>query len=270
MFYIDFDEMEAAITSKTKVLILNTPHNPTGKMFNRQELECIRQIVIRNPQITVITDEVYEHIVFNPMKSPHISFASLPDMFERTLTLNSSGKTFSATGWKVGWAIGPPHLVRAVTSIQQWVNFSVPTPNQDAIAICLEEAKKPYMGFNTYYGWLSNEYLRKRDLLVGVLDMSGMTPYVPEGGFFIMADTSQLRFPYNKNEITDAMPTFPMPRDWSMNRWLTKVVGVTAIPPSAFYEEERVYLAQNMLRFAFCKSDSLLVEAHNRFDKYFS
>jgi kynurenine--oxoglutarate transaminase/cysteine-S-conjugate beta-lyase/glutamine--phenylpyruvate transaminase len=119
MFTLDLDELEAAITDKTRVLLINTPHNPTGKMFSRKELEGIAAIVKRHPAVTVFSDEVYEWIVFDPENEPHISMASLPGMFDRTLTMSSSGKTFSCTGWKVGWAIGPPHLVKAVSAVQQ-------------------------------------------------------------------------------------------------------------------------------------------------------
>jgi len=129
VFHLDMDELKSSITPQTKVLVINTPHNPTGKMFSKNELEQIAAIVELNPQLTVIADEVYEYIVFDKNKSPHVHFASLPGMYERTLTLSSSGKTFSCTGWKVGWAVGPPSLVRAVASVQQWVNFSCPTPN---------------------------------------------------------------------------------------------------------------------------------------------
>jgi kynurenine--oxoglutarate transaminase/cysteine-S-conjugate beta-lyase/glutamine--phenylpyruvate transaminase len=121
MFTLDLDELEAAITDKTRVLLINTPHNPTGKMFSRKELEGIAAIVKRHPAVTVFSDEVYEWIVFDPENEPHISMASLPGMFDRTLTMSSSGKTFSCTGWKVGWAIGPPHLVKAVSAVQQYV-----------------------------------------------------------------------------------------------------------------------------------------------------
>lgn len=269
-FVLDFDELENAITDNTRVLLLNTPHNPTGKMFNQHEMEQIAAIIERHPHVTVISDEVYEHIVFEPETSPHISFATLPGMYDRTLTLSSSGKTFSATGWKIGWAVGPPHLTAAVTSVQQWVNFSAPTPNQDAIAQCLIKAREPYEGFESYYKWVAAEYKRKRGLLVDALKTAGTTPIVPNGGFFIMTDTSKIDFPASyMEEKTVAMPCDPMPRDWAMSRWMTKEVGVTAIPPSAFYDTETVHLASNLLRFAYCKGDDTILEAHKRFEKYF-
>jgi aspartate/methionine/tyrosine aminotransferase len=240
-----------SVTARTKVLLLNTPHNPTGKMFSRTELEQIAAIAQNHPTLTIISDEVYEHIVFDPVHEPHISIATLcPD---QTLTLSSAGKTFSATGWKVGWAVGPAHLVKAVTAVQQWVNFSAATPNQDAIAHCLRQAELPFtivpqpadddassssstpITFPTYYHYVAAEYRRKRGLLVDALQVAGMTPIVPPGGFFIMADTSGIDFPYESRYatmVTDAMPKGAppkMPRDWALSRWLTEEVGVTAI-----------------------------------------
>ena len=277
VFTFDMNELEGMITDRTKLILINTPHNPTGKMFSRTELQGIANIVQNHPKITVVSDEVYEHIIFDPIKEPHISIATI--LPHQTLTLSSAGKTFSATGWKVGWAIGPSHLVKAVTAVQQWVNFSAATPNQDAIAYSLLAAEESYMDPNTliqyssYYTYLAAEYQRKRSILVDALRVAGMVPIVPPGGFFIMADTSHIDFPYDAKYatlVTEAMPTSPMPRDWALSRWLTEEVGVTAIPPSAFYSIPNIHLAQNMLRFAFCKGDDTIQEAHVRFEKYFA
>lgn len=271
-FRLDLNELEAAITDKTKVLLINTPHNPTGKMFTATELQNIAKIVRKHPRITIISDEVYEHITF---ERKHISIAIYNP--EQTLTISSAGKTFSATGWKVGWAVGPKHLVKAVSAVQQWVNFSVPTPNQDAIAQCLLRAEQPYrdlragIQYPSYYQYLSTQYREKRTILASALNAANMTPIIPPGGFFIMAETSSVGFPYHtyQTQETAAMPVKPMPRDWALSRWLTEEVGVTAIPPSAFYSKENVDLAANLLRFAFCKSDETLVEAFTRFGTYF-
>ena len=177
---------------------------------------------------------------------------------------------YSCTGWKVGWAVGPAHLVRAMTAVQQWVNFSAPTPNQDAIAQALERAREPYEGYDTYYKWLAADYKRKRGLLGEALTAAGMKAIIPPGGFFIMADTSHIDIPLSYlEEVTDAMPASPMPRDWAMSRWMTKEVGVTAIPPSAFYGPDTLHLAENLLRFAFCKGDDTILEAHRRLKAYF-
>lgn len=269
-FSLDMAELEASITPKTKILLLNSPHNPTGKIFSRDELTQIAAILDRHPHVKVISDEVYEHIIFDPENEPHVSPATIPGMFEKTLTLSSSGKTFSCTGWKVGWAVGPPSLVKAVTAVQQWCTFSVATPNQDAIAQSLQMAREPYEGYPTYYAYLAAEYYRKRGVLVHALQSAGMNPIVPPGGFFIMTDTSNIDFPYDPSEVTAAMPCHPMPRDWSLSRWMTKTVGVTAIPPSAFYSADTIPLARNLLRFAFCKGDETLWKAHGRFDAYFN
>ncbi|GAX13433.1 kynurenine---oxoglutarate transaminase / cysteine-S-conjugate beta-lyase / glutamine---phenylpyruvate transaminase [Fistulifera solaris] len=266
-FQLDLEEFERAITPQTKAFILNTPHNPTGKIFSQTELEGIAEIVRKHPRITVIADEVYEYLVFDKTKEPHVPMASL--LWDQTLTLSSAGKTFSCTGWKVGWAVGPPHLVQAVTAVQQWVTFSAPTVNQDAIAQALVQARQPYQGLPSYYDYLADDYHQKQQLLVEALQAAGMTPIVPAGGFFIMADTSAIEFPYPSMEKTPAMPVTPMPRDWALSRWMTQTVGVTAIPPSAFYSPENVPLAQNLLRFAYCKNAETLQEAHRRFAAYF-
>ena len=270
VFTLDLKEFESKITDRTKVLILNTPHNPTGKMFTHQELQGIAEIVLKYPNLIVLADEVYEHIVF---EEQHISIASLSsELYERTLTMSSAGKTFSCTGWKVGWCVGPPSLVQAVTSVQQWVNFSPVTPTQDAIAQSLAIARdQPYEGFPNFYDKLADDYKRKRQLLADALVAGNMKPILPPGGFFIMADSSDIDFPYEEMAAqgSDAMPSDVMPRDWALCRWLTQEVGVTAIPPSSFYSPENLGLAQNLLRFAFCKGDETIIEAHNRLGSYF-
>lgn len=273
VFHIDWGALEFALARKPRILILNTPHNPTGKLFTPEELQRIAQML--SPETIVITDEVYEYLVFDGHE--HTSMANLlPD---QTLTLSSAGKTFSCTGWKVGWAVGPARLVRAVAAVQQWVNFSAPTPNQQAIAQCLIEARNPFVdpmanrSYDNYYQYLAATYQRKRDILVQALLAAGMTPIVPPGGFFVMADTASIEFPYEEqyqNTTTDAMPYSPMPRDWALARWLTETVGVTAIPPCNFYSpRNRHVLAPNLLRFAFCKSDDTLREGHRRLANYF-
>ena len=129
---LDVGELEAAITDNTRVLILNTPHNPTGKMFTKDEMVAIAEVVARHPRIVVICDEVYEHMVYDDRE--HVQFPSLPGMWERSVTVSSAGKTFSVTGWKIGWVVGPAPLVKGVALVNQWVQFSVTTPLQQAVA----------------------------------------------------------------------------------------------------------------------------------------
>jgi kynurenine--oxoglutarate transaminase/cysteine-S-conjugate beta-lyase/glutamine--phenylpyruvate transaminase len=255
-WYVDLDELRAAFSSKTKMFLLNTPHNPTGKVFTLDELTAVSKIVQDFPDVVAVADEVYEHMVYDAKQ--HISLASLPGMFERTLTVSSAGKTFSVTGWKVGWAIGPAHLVRSVAVAHQWLAFSVCTPMQQAMADSLIAAEQPYEGASTYYDWLNSMYCAKRTLFADALRAAGIEPIIPEGGFFIVGDTSALVLP--EKYAADKTVT----RDWALCRWLTEEIGVAAIPPSSFYSEENKHLAGNYARFAFCKPDDVLQEAAKR------
>jgi len=262
---VDFNHLEAAITEQTKILLINTPHNPTGKVFNMEELLQVAAILQRHPHVIAVMDEVYEKLVYDDHE--HIRLASLPGMWERTLTVSSCGKTFSCTGWKVGWVYGPVRLVKPITLANQWIQFCVSSPTQRALATIIREADLPYEGFPNYYAFVRNQYLQKRNDLVDSLRLGKIKPYVPDGGFFIMADTSN--YPVPEEYILQPGPTgqSPVPRDWGFARWLTAEKGITPIPPSAFYTPETNYLAANLARFAFCKTDDLLAEAKVRFQK---
>lgn len=259
---LDMEELRAAFTPRTRAIILNTPQNPTGKMLSREELEGVAAILKDFPRVVAVSDEVYEHMSYEGRT--HTRMATLPGMWDRTLTVTSAGKTFSVTGWKIGWVIGPAPLVRGVVLTNQWVQFSVSTPAQQAIAYCLEEADKPYEGHPTYYDWLRSEYSRKRAILAAGLTAAGLKPVLPEGGFFIMADTSAVEVPPAYLAETTPASGPVMRRDWAFCRFLTKEIGVAAIPPSAFYEEKDRHLAANVARFAFCKEDPSLHEACSR------
>ncbi len=179
----------------------------------------------------------------------HVRIATLPGMWERTITLGSAGKTFSVTGWKIGWALGPPTLIHAIVMAHQWIPFAVSTPLQEAVAVALEQA--PSHG---YFEWLGTMYQQKRDRLLNALDQVGLTPMAPDGSYFIIFDTSRL-------------PVIAEPgvcRDVAVCRWLTTAVGVAAIPPSPFYSVDHQYLTDNLARFTFCKTDDLLDEAITR------
>ena len=262
---LDMDQLESAITKKTKLLLLNTPHNPTGKVFTQEELLKISQILQRHPHVTAVCDEVYEKLVYDNRQ--HVRLASLPGMWDRTVTISSCGKTFSCTGWKVGWAYGPTSLIKPIILANQWIQYCVSTPTQRAVASVLDESNKPYNGFKTYYEFVCTEYQRKRDDLASSLREGKLNPVVPEGGFFIIADTSAFRPDAKYANQPGPNGEVPVSRDWAFARWLTSEVGVTPIPPSAFYRKETAHLASNLARFAFCKTDPALAEAKNRLRK---
>ncbi len=258
---LDMEELKAAFNDRTRVILINSPHNPTGKCFTRAELTSIAAIVQAFPKVVAISDEVYEHLVYDGKE--HVRLATIPGMWERTITVSSSGKTFSVTGWKIGWAVGPEALIKGLVLTNQWVQFSVSTPAQHAIAICLVEADKPYEGYPSYYAWLNAQYTTKRDALLRALTDAGLRPVPPQGGFFIIADTGNVDFPEHHMQVTTkAAPV--MRRDWAFCRFLTLDVKVAAIPPSAFYEGDDKDIARNMARFAFCKGDDSLEEAGKR------
>ncbi len=235
---LDVDELEALVGPRTRVLMLNTPHNPTGKVFSRAELLAIADLCVRR-DLVVLCDEVYEHLTFDGAE--HVPLASLPGMRERTLTLSSVGKTFSLTGWKVGWMTGPARLVAAAQAAHQFLTFSTSTPLQRGVAFALTE-----LGDDFYEG-LRRDYTQRRDLLVEALVHAGFEPAPTRGTYFVMASYEAL------SEEDDR----------SYARRLVEEVGVASIPPSGFYltEEGRRH---RLLRFAFCKKRETLEAAAER------
>lgn len=240
-FAIDLDALAKLFTNKTKLLVLNTPHNPTGKVFTRAELEGIAKLCIER-NVDVMTDEVYEHLTYDDAE--HVTMASLPGMRERTLTLSSAGKTFSFTGWKVGWATGPERLIKAAQAAHQFVTFATATPLQVAVATAIDRHREDF------YRELRAEFTARRDLLLGVLREVGFDVAVPRGAYFILAD-------YQKLHAGD---------DVAFARHLTERYKVAAIPPSAFYSVDRAE-GQRLVRFAFCKKTETLRAAAERLQK---
>jgi len=237
----DVDELRAAFTGKTRALILNTPQNPSGRVFTRQELSLIAELCIEH-DVTVIADEVYEHLVFAPAQ--HIPIATLPDMFERTVTVSSAGKLFSATGWKIGWVYGPPALVEGVAAAHQFITFAVHHPSQEAVAYALNLP-------GSYYDAFRDMYDTKRRLMLSALNSGGLKYFTPEGTYFVMADYSG---------VFDGTPL-------EFTRYLTREIGVACIPPESFYSQEHAHIGHGYVRFAFCKSDELLGQVQGRLAK---
>ena len=238
---LDVDALAAAFTARTKAIILNTPHNPTGKVFTATELDQIVALAERYDAL-IVSDEVYEHIAF----TEQVSIASRPGAWERTLTVSSIGKTFSVTGWKVGWAVGPESLITPLRRAHQWIPFVVATPLQRASAQILGEART-----NGYYAELVNMFRRKRDLLLAQLEGTPFRAFLPQGGYFVIADSTALGYK-DDIDLCNALP---------------ERVGVVAIPPSAFYSDAHKHLAKNLVRFAYCKSDEAILEAGKRLQR---
>jgi aspartate/methionine/tyrosine aminotransferase len=235
----DSDALAAAFTEKTKVLILNTPHNPTGKVFSRDDLTQITALC-QEHDVIAITDEVYDRIIFDD--TVHVPLATLPGMWERTLTLNSTGKTFSMTGWKIGYAIGPAHLNAALRTVHQFSVFATATPFQEAMATAFQEAEA--LG---YYAQLRRVYTARRDMMRAMLEGAGLPTLAAGGTFFLLADVSG----------------FGTPDDVAACFHLIETAGVVGIPPSVFYADAS--RAALLIRFCFAKKPETLAAAAERF-----
>ena len=235
-FRLDEDALRAAVSERTTVMLINSPHNPTGTVLNRSELEAIAAVATVH-DLLVITDEVYEHLVFDDRE--HIPLCTLPGMWDRTLSISSAGKTFSFTGWKIGWATGPAELVLAVESAKQWLTFSSGAPLQPAVAFALTEE-------TGFYKDLSKELQGKRDLLWSGLRGLDVDVYVPEGTYFMTTDVR--RYGYEDGlEFALALP---------------ERAGVVAIPSQFFYDDYEE--GRHHVRWAFCKETSILEEGIRR------
>ena len=234
-FRLDVERLRAAVTPRTRLILLNTPHNPTGTVLTREELAAVAELAVER-DLTVVTDEVYEHMTYDV---PHLPLATFPGMAGRTLTISSAGKTFSFTGWKVGWATGPRHLVRAVLMAKQFLTFVSGAPFQPAIAAGL---RLP----DAFFDAVRDDLRRKRDLVCAGLRDAGFEVFEPQGTYFVTADVRPLGF-------TDG---------FQLCRELPHRVGVVAIPHQVFYDD--VEAGRPLVRFAFCKRDDVLVEAMTR------
>jgi N-succinyldiaminopimelate aminotransferase len=237
-FDLDLDALRALFNDKTRLVMINTPHNPTGKVFTRAELQAIAELVVEHDAY-VLMDEVYEHLTYDDAR--HVPMASIPGMRERTLSISSSGKTFSFTGWKIGWATGPAPMIAAAQAAHQFVTFATSTPMQVAMSRALAIHREPF------FTELRAAYTARRDLLVAALRSVGLEPAVPRGAYFVLADfTSAFRGD-----------------DVAFAKHLVQDIGIAAIPPTSFYalasDEGR-----RLVRFAFCKKEETLRRAVER------
>ncbi|PHH73632.1 hypothetical protein CDD82_5343 [Ophiocordyceps australis] len=249
---IDFEQLGQAITRKTKMLVLNTPHNPVGKVYSRQELQRIGDLCVKK-QVLIISDEVYDRLYYVPF----VRMATLSPEIERlTLTVGSAGKNFYATGWRVGWLMGKPELIKYVLAAHTRICYSSVSPLQEASAVGFEQAEA--QGF-----WDSSvrEMKGKMDRFNQVWKELDMPYSEPEGGYFVLVNMSKVRLPEG----------YPFPahvaqrsRDFRLAWFLIYEVGVAAIPPTEFYTAENAHLAEDYIRFAVCKEDHVLDEAKKR------
>ena len=235
----DPDELAAAFNDKTKAIIINTPNNPTGKVFSVDELEAIAALC-RKWDVIAISDEIYEHIVYEGRR--HVPIASLEGMADRTVTINSLSKTYSVTGWRVGWAISPPSLTGAIRKVHDFLTVGAAAPLQEAGVAALAAP-------DAYYAELAASYGRRRAMLLDILERRHFTCYAPYGAYYIMTDISGFGF---KDDLEFA-------------RYLVKDVGVAAVPGSSFYRHPSA--GRTKLRFCFCKTDETLREADRRMEK---
>jgi len=237
-WWFDPEELAAAFNDKTKAIILNTPNNPTGKVFSRAELETIAALC-RKWDVIAISDEIYEHIIYDGHL--HLSIASLDGMAERTVTINGLSKTFSVTGWRVGWTISPPSITGAIRKVHDFLTVGAAAPLQEAGAVALGLPAQ-------YYLDLAVQYCRRRDVLLEILERHQFRCYPPAGAYYIMTDIA----------------AFGFADDVAFARYLVKDVGVAAVPGSSFYQDAS--RGRTKLRFCFCKRDETLAEADRRLE----
>ncbi|KAM4060646.1 aminotransferase class I and II domain-containing protein [Hirsutella rhossiliensis] len=249
---IDFDELERAMTPRTKMIVINTPHNPVGKVFSKEELEKIGDLCVKN-EVIILSDEVYDRLYYVPFT--RMSTLS-PEIERLTLTVGSAGKNFYATGWRVGWLMGPADLIKYVSAAHTRICFSSVSPLQEACAVGFEQAEAE--GFWTQ---TVRETKAKMDRFNEVWGELGLPYSEPDGGYFVLVNMKKVKLP--------ADYPFPAhvasrPRDFKLAWFLIQEMGVAAIPPTEFYTEGNAHLAEDYIRFAVCKEDEVLEEAKER------
>ena len=232
----DPDELQRAFSPRTRAIVVNTPHNPTGKVFTRAELEMIADLCRRHDAVA-LTDEIYEHILYDGAR--HVPIASLPGMRERTITINGMSKTYAVTGWRVGWAIAPAPLTNAIRKVHDFLTVGAAAPLQEAGALAL---KLP----DQYYKDLASGYDRRRRRMLDILDRAGFRTYRPSGAYYVMTDITELGWD----------------DDVAFSRHMVEEIRVAVVPGSSFYSDPRD--GRRQVRFAFCKKDETLDEAERR------
>jgi N-succinyldiaminopimelate aminotransferase len=233
-FQPDPDELRAAITDRTRLILINNPHNPTGSMLSRETLQLVVELATRHDAL-IVTDEVYEHLVFD---APHIPIATLPGARERTITISSAGKTFNTTGWKIGWLTAPHEIVSSILAVKQFLTFVNGAPFQPAIAVGLALP-------DSFFSGIAATLARKRDLLSAGLTAAGFAVTRPQAGYFVVADAAPLGYA-DAEEFCRALPG---------------LAGVVGVPISAFVRQNNRADYSSLVRFAYCKRETVLDDA---------
>jgi aminotransferase len=241
---LDLEQLAAAFTPRTRAVVVNTPSNPSGRVLSRLELEAIRDLCVRHDTLAV-TDEIYEHILY---AGEHIPIATLPGMRERTVTISGASKTFSVTGWRIGWILAPAGLTDAIRKVHDFLTVGAPAPLQEAIADALDQLD------TQFYRQLASSYRARRDLLQSALVDAGFRSVSPEGAYYILADFTRLAYAAGLGE--------PLPDDTAFAIWLSREAGVTPVPGSSFYRDGGG--GRSQVRFVFCKTEDVLAEAARR------
>ena len=255
---LDPDELRSLFNAKTKAIIVNNPNNPVGKVFKRAEIALICGLCMEH-DVLVIADEVYEHMVYKG--SEMLRVATMPGMWERTITIGSAGKSFSVTGWRIGWAIGPPHLIKNCKIVHVNSTGSLCRITQEAVARLIEIEDDRLSSKECFLNVTKEKLQRKRDTIARILLDSGLKPVVPEGGYFIMADWRSLSSEEILNSEKDKF------KDYRFAKWLCKTKGVQGIPLSAFYSDGHKHLGEPYIRFCFIKHDKDLKKLEEIFSK---
>jgi aspartate/methionine/tyrosine aminotransferase len=238
---LDLDRLASAFTPRTKAIIVNSPSNPAGRVLTRAELGAIGELCIRYDALAV-TDEIYEHIRF---EGDHIPIATLPEMQSRTITISGASKTFSVTGWRIGWILAPAELTDAIRKVHDFLTVGAPAPLQEGVAVALRELGP------AFYRDLADGYRARRDLLYSALIDAGFGCTSPQGAYYILSDFSRLTIPGAGAPMSDT----------EFAVWLSREVGVTPVPGSSFFREGG---GRELVRFVFCKTDDILLEAARR------
>ncbi|CAH6723901.1 probable kynurenine--oxoglutarate transaminase Bna3p [[Candida] jaroonii] len=254
---VNFEQLEKTITDKTKLIVVNTPHNPIGKVYNEEELTKIGELAIKH-NLIIVSDEVYENLYFEDKFPRFSTLKNLPELKERVLTVGSAGKSFAATGWRVGWVIGAKELIKYVIAAHTRICFSTPAPLQQAVSEAFVKAEE-----NNYFEVTRQQYLKKYEIFTSVFDELGLPYTTAAGGYFLLVNLSKVKVPKDYS-FPDSFKN--KTNDFKLAYWLINEFGVVGIPPTEFlHPDARVgHGLENCIRFAVCKDDEFLKNATDR------